>query len=667
MRPPLLLLLCLLAAAATAPAQYTKIVGVSGTTSAGTSFTLEIDAAPSYVRTLDFVNLPVEYSPVAMAQLLSETIQDDYYANGKTGFRAGKVTSVEGEEFDATFEIRCAAPINQIRVGMLGNPNVPLPRAPGVAFNPSITNYDADLPTPLLGPQPSHPNARFTINGQDPSTDFFRRARVRTNTVMNWRVSTGSNPNQWVTILGGPYNPGILTANWGDYMDIGTLPYVGGLPGGIFVIGDGIFQTGGGFLSSFFQSDSAGNFDLSITVPPHFAGAHVGLQALVVDPTTTAPNLRFTNAIDVEFDEGQDFLITPPASGFVPVTFSAGRTFDFYGATYSGLFVHEDGFVSFGTPGAASTQVDPVLALGGSPAVYVNWADWDLSASAIRVREFGSRLIIDWGDPGMPVSHQGDLDQAWFSAQFVLDRPLVTNADAGAILIDLDELDPMAAGGNDALVGISPGLGLDPMATAFDLGELPFGGATASAILYQSNRSGTAASDLSVPSGGPPVYRNGSKLGRRDFGFFPARPGAGPLSNRPFAIPSAPNPEDLQAVVGQNALFLSGPGGQPLLLSGYFKYLFTNLSTIMPAVILDPTGSAGLGPYLLQIDGVLSTEPSLGGLPNLPLVPGFRNWEGLRVSTPGQLPPVAPGPVDLAVSFGDGSVLTLPGAVQIMP
>lgn len=643
----------------------TRTVGIAGTTLAGTSFTLEIDASPSYIRTIDFVSLEVDYSPVAMAELMVLRINEDYRDNGKTGFTADNVNSnPESKEFDSTYVITCSAPIIGIQVGMLGNPSVPIPRAPGVAFNPSIITFDANFPTPFQGPQQDQPNATFSVNGQIPTSDLFRRVKVLTQTTVNFNVSSLPNVNQPLLMMGGIYNPGAYQAPWGDFLDIGTFS-AGAIPPDIQVIGDGI--TPQNIFDAFFRTNFAGEFNIDLFVTANFAGVQgFAYQCLVLDPTNMPLALRLTNAVTPQFDTGQQFSFTPPTNGSLEIPFTPGFTFDFYGTTYSSAFVHEDGFLTFGGQGTLSNTIDPQAALNGQPGIFVNWADWDLSSSQVDVFQFGDEMRFSWGNQAAPISHAFEVDAALFSSILRLTRPVLASEDAGAILLDHTQFDRFTNSNNDSLVGITPGMGLDGAPVSRDLGGLRFGNVNASSLLMQHNSSGVFATQLTVSSGGATqIYHNGGGLSGRDLAFFPASI-AGTQANKPFAIPSNPNPDDVQGVVGQNTLSVTGGGAQTLVLSGYFRYMFAG--TVAPQVILDPSGTAGFGPFAMQIQSIMDDQVVSFPVISVPVQPGFRNFEGLIVGLQGPLPAVgAPTVVDVQVVFGDSGNFLLPGAVIIIP
>ncbi len=642
----------------------TRTVGVSGTTLAGMSFTLEIEAAPTYTRAIDFDPIEVDYPPAAMAELMVSMINQNYREFGKTGFTASNVNSrPENKEFDATFVISCTVPITGIKVGMLGNPSVPIPRAPGVAFNPNIITFDANIPHAFQGPQLSQANASFSINGETADFDLFRRVKVLTSQNINLHVSSLPNVGQPFVMMAGIYNFGAYQAPWGDFLDIGT--YSGGVvPPDIQVLADGINPTN--VLDAFFRTNALGVFDLDLFVTDTFAGVQgLAYQCLVLDPTNAPLALRLTNAVNPSYEKGQRLGFTPQANGAVEVIFTPGFSFDFFGATYTSAFVHEDGFLTFGGAGLLGNMIDPIVAANDQPAIFVNWADWDLSGSQVDVFQFGDEMRISWGSASAPISHTGDVDAANFTCILRLTEALTPSLDAGGVLFDHRMLDPASISNNDAIVGVIPGLGLAPIPSSLDLGTLRFGGLGSAALLSQYASSGLFSSLLNVENGGPQVYHNGSALRGRDLAFFPAS-AAGVRANRPYAIASNPNPDDVQGVVGPNTLSVASGPGQGLLLAGYFRYLFSG--SVTPQVILDPTGTGGIGPFALQIDGILDDQGVSFPVVSLPVLPGFRDFEGLVLSVTGQLPAVTlPVSVDLQIVFADGGSFVLPGAVVVGP
>ncbi|HGY91844.1 MAG TPA: hypothetical protein ENK43_11805 [Planctomycetes bacterium] len=676
---PLLLLIL----AATTAGQFKQTIGVSGLTSASSSFTLRLEALPTFQRDIDFTSLPTDYPATAMAELMVNMINDDFRRNGSTGFTASDPVDTEGRgKFDATFILHCTVPITDVKVGMLGNPVTPIPRPPGVGFNPNVFDYNSTatgpgLPPPFIGTQVGLPNASLSVDGLNPDNDFLRRIQHIVGEPLELGVSSGANPTAGFFLLAGPFLHGTIQLPFtGDFLDVGIPPTApGALPTGISILGDGIGNATGTFWDQLFVTDPSGTQTIVIGNTGGFASLRIGIQGGVADPTAVPFGFRLTQAADIDFGVGQRAVLPISSDGVVAVPF-AQSTFTFYNQTYSQVFVHENGFVSmspFGPVGASNSLVDPLSAANDAPAIFVNWADWDLSGTGgIEIFEFRDRFVVGWGTLASPIHHQGDTDLARFECTLLKNSPSgVSSPQSGGILINLLTLDPLAVGGNDALVGISPGMGMDPNPLNRDLGQNQFAAGAFGSLLQHVNRDGTALSNLSVASGGTPVYANGSTLGGRQFAFFP--PGnAGPQGTQYQVVPLQKNPNDIQGVAAPATLSQSAGAGQTVVLVGSFQYLFSGTPAGVSPVTLDPAGTAGIGPLPLTVVGIMddtgTISTQVGPTFVQPVQPGFRAFEGLVVSLSQQLPVTAPGAVlDLQVDFGDGSSFLLPGALLVTP
>ncbi len=674
---PIFLLLLL---AATTIGQFRQTIGISGLTSASSSFTLRLEALPTFQRDIDFVSLPTDYPAPAMAELMVNKINNDFRLNGSTGFTASDPVSTEGRgKFDATFILHCTIPITDVRVGTLGNPVTPIPRPPGVAFNPNVFDYNSTttgpgLPPPFIGSQMGLPNANLNVDGLNPDDDFLRVIQHIVGEPLDLTISSGANPTAGFFLLAGPFLHGTIQLPiTGDFLDLGIPPTApGALPTGISILGDGISSLTGTFWDQFFVTDPAGMQTITIGNTAGFASLRIGIQGGVADPTTPF-GFRLTQAADIDFGIGQRAVLPISTDGVVAVPF-AQSTFTFYGQTYTQVFVHENGFVAmapFGPVGASNNLVDPLSAANDAPAIFVNWADWDLSGtSGIEIFEFRDRFVVGWGTVAAPIHHQGDMDLARFECTLLKDSPTgVGVPQSGGILVNLLTLDPLAAGGNDALVGISPGMGMDPSPLNRDLGQNQFAAGPFGSLLQHVNRDGTALSSLAVASGGTPVYANGSTLGGRQFAFFP--PGnAGTQGTQYQVVPLQKNPNDVQGVMAPATLSQSAGAGQTVVLVGSFQYLLAGTPTGVSPVTLDPAGVAGVGPIPLTVQGIMDDTGTIAAQvgPTFvqPLQPGFRAFEGLVVSLNQPLSAAALGAVlDVQVDFGDGSSFLLPGAILV--
>ncbi|MCA9320573.1 MAG: hypothetical protein KDB53_07555, partial [Planctomycetes bacterium] len=366
------------------------------------------------------------------------------------------------------------------------------------------------------------------------------------------------------------------------------------------------------------------------------------------------------------------------SDGVVPMNFSVGAM-PFYGSVRNGLFAHENGFITFGAPSSlgVASMIDPNAANMSEPAVLVNWANWDLAGTpGIEIYEFGREVRIGWGTAGAAVRHFNDSDQARFECVMIKGNSTGAGDDnAGAIMLDIIQLDAAALNQNGAVVGVTGGMGLDPTPSSRDLGLRQFASGPNGALFGQATLPSLALSVLNVASGGPGLYRNGSGLSGRKLVFLPPS-GGGPLGNRPFSIGTRANPDDVASLIGSASLSAAGATTgfpQTLRLLGYFQFLIGTSPLIMPRVFLDPFGAAGVGPVALSIDSIMDstgffqgTQPGLNVVPPLP---GFRDFEGLSVQLDGPILPVPPAGVvvDLQVVFDNGTTFLLPQAVTINP
>ncbi len=676
---PLLLLIL----AATTAGQFKQTVGISGLTSASSSFTMRLEALPTFQRDIDFTLLPTDYPAPAMAELMVNMINADFRLNGNTGFTASDPVDTEGHgKFDATFILHCTVPITDVKVGMLGNPVTPIPRPPGVGFNPNLFNYNSTatgpgLPPPFIGAQAGLPNASLGVDGLNPDEDFLRVIQHIVGDPLELSVSSGANPTAGFFLLAGPFLHGTIQIPFtGDFLDLGIPPTApGAVPTGISILGDGISNLTGTFWDQLFVTDPSGVQTIVIGNTAGFASLRIGIQGGVEDPTAAPIGFRLTQAADIDFGIGQRAVLPVSTDGVVAIPF-ASSTFTFYNQTYSQVFAHENGFLSM-TPfgpagGAAANIVDPLLAANDAPAIFVNWADWDLSGtSGIEVFEFRRRIVVGWGTLAAPIHHQGDTDQARFEVTLLKNPPTGAGGggQAGGILVNLLQLDPLAINGNDALVGISPGMGMDPNPLNRDLGQNQFAAGPFGSLLQHVNSDGIANSNLFVAAGGLPAYANGSSLGGRQFAFFP--PGnAGAQGTQYQVVPLQKNPNDVQGVAAPATLSASAGVGQTIVLVGSFQYLFAGSPTGMNPVTLDPAGSGGVGPISLAVQGIMDDTGTIAAQVGpafvQPLQPGFRAFEGLVVSLTQPIPVTALGAVlDIQVDFGDGTSFLVPGALMV--
>ncbi|MEZ6196900.1 MAG: hypothetical protein R3F20_14420 [Planctomycetota bacterium] len=691
-----LLALCL--AALPAGAQFQRRVTVSGLSTAGTSFTLDITNT-SLTRSIPFGPLATDYTATAMAGLMIAGINADYKSHGYTGFIAYALTKADGRsELESTFVIQSDFEITDIAIGPPGG-GASAPRAPGIAFNPNFIDQQSDVGTPYLGDQVGHPNANLTLNGVDPSVNHFRRVEVLLSPLTGGGLDLAISglPNMPILLAGGSYADGITQSPNGVFAlyfgttdqqtwDIGTPnPVPGGLPLNTFIVADGIF--GGSSnpgLDAFFHTDGAGNFVFpTFPIPVSADGfSGDGFQAILPDPSLPAPHLRFTQAAHPVYRIGRERQFLTSSDGFSLVDFLPGQTFDFYGVTAATqVNVFENGLMTFGNqmPTLGGATVDVLNQLGGDPAIYVNWADWAFASmgptplDGIRVYEFGDEIRFAWGGGPLPFGHANDGDSAFFECVLRLTDPVAPRPDAGAIRFDFVALDPASVSANDSVIGVSPG-GLTTVTPPnLDLGLSRITPVAGAPLLEQSFASSFAASVLPTASGVLPQYSNGSGWSGRILDVFPPV-GTGPLPDRHVSIASDTRPDDFRAVrSGFDQISAAGGAGQSLELVGWFRYAFDFASLPQVAVVLDATGQF-FNPTPLNLTAVGQGPENLLG-PTVPVflpAPGFRSYEQVQVSVPdpasflpvGLALPIA---VDIDVVFADGTTIRVPGGVTINP
>jgi hypothetical protein len=143
------------------------------------------------------------------------------------------------------------------------------------------------------------------------------------------------------------------------------------------------------------------------------------------------------------------------------IALPAGTTFNFYGTTYSSLFVSSNGLITFGSANSAFTNTD----LTSSPtqaSISPLWDDWATnfngsgtvtnSAVLYKLDAANNRLIIEWNDIPHFVS-AGTTDPVTFQAILQLN----TGATAGNITFNYPDLNTANASfdnGASATVGI---------------------------------------------------------------------------------------------------------------------------------------------------------------------------------------------------------------------
>jgi extracellular elastinolytic metalloproteinase len=138
------------------------------------------------------------------------------------------------------------------------------------------------------------------------------------------------------------------------------------------------------------------------------------------------------------------------------ISLPAGNTFNFYGTTYTSMFVNPNGLITFGTSTTSNANGD-LTSVPSQASIAVLWDNWTTNGnapggtdSATLWRVDGNRLIIEWSD----VPHQ-TLANGSVTFQAILQ--LNTAGAPGRIILnypDLTTIDPTTANGAGASVGI---------------------------------------------------------------------------------------------------------------------------------------------------------------------------------------------------------------------
>ena len=690
----LLLLVAVLSGLGTAQVQ--TYVTVNDDVAAGTSMQLYFDflatsavagvppLIPDDEDALIIIDpLPEDTTANAFVAIIANELNDYFRKRGMSYSVTDRERGGQGEKAkDATIVISSPTVISSIYASAdsLTPPSSEVSASPGISFNPFIGNATQKLTQAFAGTA----NAQLFINGMDPTQDVTHQVEVFAPGPLKFSFLSGSNPFQPVTfMISGFYNPENIPASFVSFpgsLDIGT--FNNGFQNITFVA-DSNFGGTGSLLDGFFVTNSQGVLDFQVSLGLGHVGNQIAAQAIIADPTIAPVGLSFTQAADIHMSVGQEQILQLGDNGTASVPFIPGTTFDFYGATYSGVTISANGYVSLGGPlGIPNDQiVNPAAALGAAPAIFANWSDWDTSGVGVTVRQFGAELRINWGTPQTPISHPGSADSGAFSLVLHLNVPpgvappsqreavdgAMSIADAaGSAFIDILRLDNNGVVASfDSLTGISPG-SLPPGATvinrAFDepffpnLGGIP--------ILSQHNVLNQASSVLNVASGGPPLYSNGATLAGNSLHFFP-RTGPGGAAGY-ASVPSGHPVDDIQgANVTSLSINANAAAPTPFNLIGYFRYLFSfdpNLPAPKLSLVDDATGAslavvgfaALMTPNGAQDAGVLVAAPTTTGV-----LPGYRPFEGVQVVLPqGSLSNVPPGTsARIKVEFPNGNAL----------
>lgn len=218
------------------------------------------------------------------------------------------------------------------------------------------------LAIPAIAQQANSTNATLRINGTETGAGPMS-STVTFCSGFNIFISSGGNPSQPFTLVNGTLQAGATT-----FPGIGTLDINPALPNFTFLM-DGIF--GGAFggapiLNAIARTDLGGQFSFGGAIGFGAPGGAIGaFQAVVVNPAAAA-GFTMTAATNVTvLSAAVGGTLAPAADSAVAYAFTQGFTFPFYGTTYTGVNVHENGCIGFGAlatlqaglaPAAAGTQ-----------------------------------------------------------------------------------------------------------------------------------------------------------------------------------------------------------------------------------------------------------------------------------------------------------------------
>lgn len=524
--------------------------------------------------------------------------------------------------------------------------------------------------------EPNGANAALTINGQTASivdpTNHVVTVGVPGN--LDFAVTSGANANQPILLLLGPPAAGNFPVPWGA-IDLG----VGGTPSGISIALDGLGQSTGNPFDAFAVTDAGDpilgtppTFGFGFTVPAGMGGTPAsGWQCLVSDPT--APPFMFDNtecAVPT-FINGQTLTVATGDDGTIPVSLMNG-TFNFYGINYTEAWISGNGLITFGGPLAfPGTFYAPgsLPQWQDLPHIAVNYADWNPVSvnptDGVLLVEAGTTVDVGWGASSGAfgttlggISHFGDVDLAEFHCVLELDTG--SNANEGTISITHTTLDPTAAGGNDAVIGITAGGALGAQPVSQDFASVVIGNPDETLFEeHDANNGLTYAGGAGAVNalgwdgfGARHAYHNGNKYNGQTLSFLP-NPALAITGDQGYlALSNGPRPDDATAIAPASGTVA---GGDTVILAGWFA----NFDAVS-MVIFDPAGAALPGAVLGVLD---NSTTHLLALPNISN-PEYRDQEGLMVITPAM---PAAGTFDVQINFSNGSTFTLPAAFLFSP
>ena len=656
--------------------QFRTVFSVRGVTDTGVGFQMYLDFVPGFVGSPPAIpdpgdvriifspfssSLPPNATGMKIISELNDAFRKDDQSAGSSAYGARltkKVTRIE-RGFNASIEIISPVPLEQVFASNgLGQPPMNLVTGPpGASYNPTFRNEQILIDRASAQGQ----NARLFVNGFDPRDGPFQTIEVVLPSTLTLLIDSNANAIAPYSILTGDvFSPGAIPSFTGQDLDVVTFG-----PTNQVACFNRVFD---GVTSAQSQDQ------LVIPVLSTGQAERVAVQIAVFDPTMVPFGLDFTAAADIQFADGQELPLQLSGDGSASVAFVPGSTFDFYGSTYTSVTIYENGFVTFGGPSTlpnGGKLIDPLAALADQPAIFGMQGDWDGGTGTntkIFYREIGGQARIRWGSDLSPISHLGRADQAQFeitlflgSSQQIARQVGVTAP--GTIFIDFGPLvESQGPGDFDNLMGILPGSNLSFVQSSFDLGEFTDSDSLFDALLSQDTADPlTTLSRLNVRGQSGPAalqrFNRGAALAERTFVFIP------PDGVVPGYSSYALTPKEDQVLrLDQSTVSLANlPATIDVI--GQFKYLTV---AGLNAPLVEFTASPLQPTFVPTIVGVQDSRNEVVGTA-LPLAPGFRDFEGLRLSIPSGLPFAAGTVLDVAVTFSSGLQFLLPGALTVLP
>lgn len=520
------------------------------------------------------------------------------------------------------------------------------------------------------------PNAALIVQGVSAGVvdPIAHNVPVELPGALQIRVTSGTNLAMGLIVLASTADPTgavFTTPLWGGSIDIGS--FAAG-PASISIFADGIGLSVNPAVDVYYRTAATTNvsnpvpaFSQGIAFPTTAAcGFRIAMQCVVQDPTNGPIGIDNTEAADLNFVAASRQTLFPTSDGFVIVPFRPGHTFPFHGANYGGVFVHENGFVTF-TPNLSSFTgqfIDPATWVGAARSIAAYPIDWFAGAfSAIDgiyyveaddTTNGGFRASIGWGDSrGMPSGVPGiyTVDGGTI-AQFEIEL----FGQAGGFPCQIPSVQQgrfairwpfvSSAGGfqfGDGFFGHTPGgaaLGVPGAVTSTDLlGQVVTTGAGQAAVEEHHN-SGFSLSALgTTPTFDLRAYNNFLAVANKEVVFAPNPapgmfPGALGYTSTPTVMPS----DDVDGIIGP--AIVTGPGATVTIVGKFFGFGNGNVTFTDGAGITSApqagTVISGTGPLFVN-EGLVVNVPALAvgtGAINVFFGSGYAESFPVRIVTP---------------------------------